>query len=47
VEDFILEPGLGIENIFNERDTRPWNSNFSTISPGRAVYVSLALKFRK
>ena len=47
VEDFILEPGLGIENIFNERDTRPWNSNFSTTSPGRAVYVSLALKFRK
>lgn len=47
VEDFILEPGLGIENIFNERDTRPWNSNFSTVSPGRAVYVSLALKFRK
>lgn len=47
VEDFILEPGLGIENIFNERDTRPWNSNFSTVSPGRAVCVSLALKFRK
>ena len=47
VEDFILEPGLRIENIFNERDTRPWNSNFSTVNPGRAVYVSLALKFRK
>lgn len=47
VEDFILEPGLGIENIFNERDTRPWNSNFSTINPGRSVYISLALKFRK
>lgn len=47
VEDFILEPGLGIENIFNERDTRPWNSNFSTVNPGRAIYVSLALKFRK
>jgi outer membrane receptor for ferrienterochelin and colicins len=47
VEDFILEPGIGIENILNERDTRPWNSNFSTTSPGRAVYVSLAMKFRK
>ena len=47
VEDFILEPGIGIENIFNERDTRPWNSNFSTVNPGRAVYVSLAMKFRK
>lgn len=47
VEDFILEPGIGIENIFNERDTRPWNSNFATVNPGRAVYVSIALKFRK
>ena len=47
VEDFIIEPGLGIENIFNERDTRPWNSNFSTVNPGRAVYVSVAMKFRK
>lgn len=47
VEDFILEPGIGIENIFNERDTRPWNSNFSTVNPGRSLYVSLALKFRK
>ena len=47
VEDLILEPGIGIENIFNERDTRPWNSNFSTVNPGRAVYVSLSLKFKK
>ena len=47
VEDFILEPGIGVENILNERDTRPWNSNFSTVNPGRSVYVSLALKFRK
>lgn len=47
LDTFILEPGLGIENIFNKRDDRPWNSNFSTINPGRAVYISLALKFRK
>ena len=41
----VLEPGIGIENIFNKRDTSFWNSNFSTINPGRALYVSLALRF--
>lgn len=46
LQHFILEPGVGIENIFNQRDTSYWNSNFSTINPGRAVYVSLALKFK-
>ena len=40
-----LEPGLGVENIFNKRDTSYWNSNFSTINPGRSLYVSLTLKF--
>lgn len=47
LDAFILEPGIGIENIFNKRDDRPWNSNFSTINPGRAIYVSLAVKFKK
>lgn len=43
---YILEPAVGIENIFNKRDTSYWNSNFSTITPGRSAYVSLALKFK-
>ena len=38
-----LVPGLGIENIFNKRDTRPWCSNFSTLHPGRCVFVSFAV----
>lgn len=41
----ILEPGIGIENVFNKRDTTPWNSNYSTITPGRAVVASVRLKF--
>lgn len=45
LKNFILEPGIGIENIFNKRDTSYWNSNFSTINPGRALYVSFSLKF--
>lgn len=44
LRQIILEPGLGIENIFNKRDTAPWNSNYSTINPGRALYVSLIIK---
>ena len=41
-----LIPGLGIENIFNKRDTRPWNSNFSTLHPGRCVVVSFKLRVK-
>lgn len=46
MNQFVLEPGIGIENIFNEVDDSYWNSNYSTISPGRSFYVSLALKFK-
>lgn len=46
LRQFVLEPALGIENLFNQRDTSYWNSNFSTINPGRSVYVSLSLRFR-
>jgi len=46
LRQFILEPGIGIENVFNKRDTSYWNSNFSTVNPGRSVYVSLSLKFK-
>lgn len=46
LRQFTLEPGLGVENIFNKRDTSYWNSNFSTVHPGRCVYVSLALRFK-
>lgn len=46
LRNFILEPGLGIENLFNDIDDRPWNNNFSTLSPGRSVYVSLLVRFK-
>ena len=46
LRNFILEPGLGIENLFNYIDDRPWNNNFSTLSPGRSVYVSLLVRFK-
>ena len=40
-----LEPGLGIDNLFNQRDNSYWNSNFSTISPGRSLVASLRMKY--
>lgn len=45
LRSFTLEPSVGIENIFNKRDTSYWNSNFSTINPGRSVYVSVKMKY--
>ena len=45
LKNFTLEPGIGIENIFNKRDTSYWNSNFSTVNPGRAMVVSLKVKY--
>ncbi len=41
-----IEPSVGVENVFNQRDTSYWNSNFSTINPGRTLYVALALRFK-
>ncbi|MCQ2238714.1 MAG: TonB-dependent receptor [Bacteroidaceae bacterium] len=46
MQHFTLEPSVGIENLFNQRDNSFWNSNFSTINPGRSLYVSVALKFK-
>ena len=45
LRQFTLEPGLGIENIFNQRDTSPWNSNYSTINPGRSFIASLRMSY--
>ncbi len=46
LKQVVIEPGIGIDNVFNKRDTSYWNSNFSTVNPGRSVFVSLALKFK-
>lgn len=36
-----LTPGVGMENIFNWKDDRPWNSNYATLNPGRTYVFSL------
>ena len=45
LHNFTLEPGFGIENILNKRDTSYWNSNFATVTPGRSFIVSLRMKY--
>ena len=45
LKNFTLEPAIGIENIFNQRDTSPWNSNYSTINPGRSFVASLRMTY--
>ena len=44
---FTLEPGLGVENIFNYRDDRPYNSHYATVTPGRSFFASLLVRFRQ
>lgn len=44
---FLFEPGIGIDNIFDKKDNRPIGVNYSLLSPGRLVYISLVLKFKK
>ena len=47
LKQFVLEPGFGVDNIFDKKDRSYWTSNFSTVSPGRSFYVSLAMRFKK
>ena len=43
---FVLEPSIGIDNIFNYKDDRYYGYYYSTLSPGRSYYLSLLIKFR-
>lgn len=43
---FILEPGIGINNILDKVDSRPYGVNYGLLSPGRTVFVSLNLQFK-
>ncbi len=44
-DNITIEPSIGIENIFNFIDDRPFNSNYATLSPGRSVFASLTIRF--
>ena len=46
LRSLILEPGVGVENLFDYTDDRPYNFNYATLTPGRSFYVSLSVKFK-
>ena len=46
MKKFILEPGVGVENLFDWTDDRPYNSNYATLNPGRTAYISLKVLFK-
>lgn len=43
---FVLEPVLGIENLFDYADNRPFGSNYATLSPGRTFFGGLTIRFK-
>lgn len=45
--NIILESVLGVENIFDFTDRRPFGVNYGTLSPGRTLFVGLAVEFAK
>jgi len=47
LKNFTLEPGVGINNIFDKVDNRPYGVNYASLSPGRTLYVSLLVRFNK
>ena len=43
--NFVIEPGIGIDNIFNKRQP-PAEQELRQYSPGRSVVISLALRLK-
>ena len=44
---FIIEPTVGIENLFNYKDDRYYGYYYGTTSPGRVFFISVLIKFSK
>ena len=42
---FGLEANVGVENLFNYTDSRPFGVNYATLSPGRTFWGGLAIRF--
>ncbi len=41
----VLEPVVGIQNIFDYTDDRPINSYYATLTPGRSLYLAIGIRF--
>ncbi|MCD8185939.1 MAG: TonB-dependent receptor, partial [Rikenellaceae bacterium] len=44
---FECDWGLGVENLLDFVDNRPFGVNYATLSPGRMFYTSLSIRFGK
>ena len=42
----LIEPSLGVDNIFDRKDIRPYGLNVALLSPGRMLVGGLTLKFK-
>lgn len=44
----ILDAGVGVENLFDYKDDRPWNTSkpYATVTPGRSFYGRLTIRFK-
>ncbi|MDO4780127.1 MAG: TonB-dependent receptor, partial [Bacteroides sp.] len=49
LKDFDLTAGLGIENLLDYKDDRPYNARkpYTAVTPGRTLYANLVIRFRK
>ncbi|MCC8172905.1 MAG: TonB-dependent receptor [Odoribacter sp.] len=47
VGNFSFEGQLGIDNIFDFVDDRPFGVKYATLNPGRSVFASVLIRFRK
>lgn len=42
----LIEPSIGVDNIFDKKDTRPYGLNVALLSSGRMLVGGLTLKFK-
>ncbi|TKG95546.1 TonB-dependent receptor [Puteibacter caeruleilacunae] len=47
VNDLKFSIDLGVKNLFDYTDDRPYGSNYATIDPGRRVFVGLKIQFNQ
>lgn len=50
LKNFAVTPSIGVNNIFDYKDDRAYESgdvNYSTLNPGRTLFVGLTLEFSK
>lgn len=47
VGNFLFEVNLGIDNVFDFVDDRPYGVNYATLTPGRTFFAGLIIRFKK